>query len=76
MHDRRPFRTNSGRLAIGPDHARKGDSVWIFPGADVPFVLRGVDSGWWKIVGEAYVHGIMDGEMMARDPKVQGIRLV
>lgn len=76
MHDRRPFRTSSGRLAIGPDHARKGDSVWIFPGADVPFVLRDVGSGWWKVVGEAYVHGIMDGEMMARDLKEQVIRLV
>ncbi|KAK0609800.1 Heterokaryon incompatibility protein 6 [Lasiodiplodia hormozganensis] len=76
MHNRRPFQTSGGMLAIGPDHTRKGDSVWIFPGADVPFVLRDVGSGWWKIVGEAYVHGIMDGEMMARDLKEQVIRLV
>ncbi|EOD43764.1 putative ankyrin and het domain-containing protein [Neofusicoccum parvum UCRNP2] len=35
----------------------------LFDGADVPFVLREAGDGCWRVVGEAYVHGIMDGEL-------------
>ena len=45
---------------------RDGDCVCILLGGDTPFVLRPKGRGEWQLVAEAYVHGIMDGEAMAR----------
>jgi hypothetical protein len=41
-----------------------GDKICIFLGASVPFVLRERDDGGFTFVGEAYVHGLMDGEAL------------
>lgn len=50
-----PSATVSNRLAAIP-----GDSVVLLKGASMPFVVR--KSGeHWKLVGEAYIHGIMYG---------------
>jgi len=38
-------------------------SVFFF-GASVPFVLRERDDGGFMFLGEAYVHGLMDGEAL------------
>jgi hypothetical protein len=50
---------------------REGDVVFLIRGAEVPFVLRpmGKDNGRkrFQLVGEAYIHGFMDGEVMKRD---------
>jgi hypothetical protein len=44
------------------DHARAGDKIYVIFGAIVPFLLRKVAGGCFELVGEAYMHGIMDGE--------------
>jgi hypothetical protein len=44
------------------DRTLSGDVVAIFPGCTTPIVLRPVD-GCFQVVGEAYIHGMMDGEM-------------
>jgi hypothetical protein len=41
-----------------------GDKICMFFGASVPFVLRERDDGGFMFVGEAYVHGLMDGEAL------------
>jgi hypothetical protein len=50
---------------------REGDVVFLIRGAEVPFVLRplGKENGRkrFQLVGEAYIHGFMDGEIMKRD---------
>ncbi|TVY84305.1 Heterokaryon incompatibility protein 6 OR allele [Lachnellula suecica] len=51
-------------LGIGPQSLKKDDEVWIIAGADVPMVLRPRGEGEWSLVGECYVHGIMDGEIV------------
>jgi hypothetical protein len=63
------FITKSGNLGIGPPDIQPGDQVWIFHGGHVPFVMRkapecGISHGHVKLllVGDAYVHGVMDGE--------------
>ncbi|KAI9866773.1 MAG: hypothetical protein M1813_000715 [Trichoglossum hirsutum] len=61
------FVTSGGRLGKGPLSAKAGDSIWVIPGADVPFILREVTSGRYRLVGEAYVHGIMHGEAINAD---------
>ena len=45
---------------------RVGDRVCILLGGDTPFVLRPKGRDEWELVADAYVHGIMDGEAMAR----------
>lgn len=58
---RRMFRTGTGRLGLGPAACREGDRVALFRGGNMPLVLR-ADGGSWRLVGAAYVHGIMYGE--------------
>jgi hypothetical protein len=61
------FVTERGDLGMGPTVLEAGDEVWILPGADVPLILRrSASSGEeYRLVGEAYVHGIMQGEAVA-----------
>jgi len=61
---RRPFLTAKGRLGLGPKDMRNGDIVAVVFGAEVPLVLREEADGRYLLVGEAYVDGIMDGEVM------------
>jgi hypothetical protein len=53
--------TRTGYLALVPDRAKEGDAVCIFRGAKVPYVLRKKEEEGFELVGEAYVHGLMDG---------------
>ena len=46
---------------------RDGDHVCILLGGDTPFILRSREKeNEWQFIAEAYVHGIMDGQAMAR----------
>jgi hypothetical protein len=61
---RKLFRTNNDLLGLCPDTAEEGDSVWIICGAKVPYILRSVPgSGSFRLIGEAYLHGFMQGEI-------------
>jgi hypothetical protein len=40
-----------------------GDEVWVLGGAATPYVLRPIGGGRYRLVGDAYVHGIMHGEV-------------
>jgi hypothetical protein len=59
---RAPFVTNKGHPGLSSRHVRRGDLVALVHGAEVPFILRSQPNGKYKIVSEAYVDGIMDGE--------------
>lgn len=61
--------TTDGRLAWVPGLTQVGDDVCLFQGAPFPFVLRHVDNGYRRIVGDAYVHGISHGEAWPRNDK-------
>ncbi|KAJ4310661.1 hypothetical protein N0V94_008334 [Neodidymelliopsis sp. IMI 364377] len=73
------FVTKSGYMGIGPERTRAGDQVWVFHGGNVPFVMRKVgkeeegDGPLLKLVGDAYVHGIMDGEALDGEARVQKV---
>jgi len=61
--ERRVFVTENGYMGLGPSWMRQGDEVVAFYGFNAPYVIRPSDYGDC-LVGEAYVHGVMDGQLM------------
>ncbi|KAF2204554.1 hypothetical protein GQ43DRAFT_146464 [Delitschia confertaspora ATCC 74209] len=77
MPSRRLFRTSKGYLGLGPERAVVGDKVWMLQGGRVPFILRGRDGRIHELLGEAYLHGFMHGEMAeAMRARVGGVVIV
>lgn len=68
LHHRQMFRSNVGHLCIGPETVEPGDKLCILIGAEVPFILRNYGDRY-VLVGEAYVDGAMDGEVLAQGLK-------
>ena len=56
--------TGDGYMGVVPKRAAKGDGICVFLGGSVPFVVRRTDSGFYSLVGECYVHGLMDGKAL------------
>ncbi|KAF2034904.1 hypothetical protein EK21DRAFT_107535 [Setomelanomma holmii] len=77
---RRMFRTKGDLLGMGPLSVQEGDEVWIILGAKIPFVLRLVDGGKelkrYKLIGEAFILGYMDGEAVQEKRELTEIGLV
>ena len=66
---RRFLVTANGYIGLAPGEARKGDRVVIVYGCSTPLLIRKVDEAEdnWRLVGECYVYGLMDGEAIAMD---------
>ncbi|KAK5655192.1 hypothetical protein OQA88_6091 [Cercophora sp. LCS_1] len=66
-----PARRSQKLLGLGPEVAEVGDWIVVAEGGCVPLVVRKCenDESAWRLVGECYVHGIMDGEVA----KLEGI---
>jgi hypothetical protein len=81
--DRRPVMLRKGLVGLVPENARRGDAIVVFEGARFPYVLRekvlrdgelrledvAKDEELWELVGDAYVHGVMYGELFNGDGK-------
>lgn len=69
---RRPFTTKEGLIGVGPAELRINDCIYIIAGGQVPFVLRPSSSvsniNTFELVGDCYVHGVMDGEAVDENP--------
>lgn len=50
-------------MALAPQGAKAGDEVFVLFGGQVLYVLRPV-GGMYRFLGECYVHGLMDGEVL------------
>ena len=67
--------TEGGFLCLAPKETRVGDVVSVLMGGKVCYILRGENEDGregeevveWRLVGEAYVHGLMKGEAMGMD---------
>jgi hypothetical protein len=78
-NDRRFAVTRKGYLAIVPPLTKLGDIVCLVMGAEVPFIMRKLplhqsnedyrDQQCYNLIGECYVHGIMDGEVLKDGPR-------
>jgi hypothetical protein len=73
--NRRLFTSRRGYLGLGPAVILVGDIIAVILGLDTPLVLRRAGSDSYRIVGEAYVHGIMDGEAMKGSPSTQAFNI-
>ncbi|MCJ1316840.1 hypothetical protein MMC15_002161 [Xylographa vitiligo] len=49
------------RLGLCPQSCQQGDLVCILHGSNVPVLLR-AQGNFYEVVGQCYVHGIMEGE--------------
>ncbi|KAI0434619.1 hypothetical protein F5Y09DRAFT_236329 [Xylaria sp. FL1042] len=76
--ERRLCVTKNGYIGLVPPLTRVGDVVSIFHGGDAPYLVRsetnpavGKEIGVLRcrLVGECYMHGMMDGEMVRPEPE-------
>jgi hypothetical protein len=72
---RRTCTTQNRYFGTVPDEAEEEDLIVIFFGIRVPFVLRPVGDGTFKLIGHCYVHGIMGGELMVKGKYGRGIKV-
>lgn len=56
--------TICGSMGLFPKDCQMGDLIVIFPGARTPFVVRQGRLGSYTLVGDCYIHGMMEGEML------------
>jgi hypothetical protein len=60
------FVTEKGFIGLAPWNAKEGDVVSVLFGGNTPFLLRKTFSEeTYTLVGEAYVYGIMGGELFS-----------
>ena len=71
---RRIIMTSGKRVGLVPAESQPWDVVCLL-GLDVPFILRKIDVDTYIMIGEAYIHGAMDGEIPSHTQHVQDIRL-
>jgi hypothetical protein len=62
--DRRFCKTCKARLGLIPTLALPDDVICIFNGGNAPFILREDGDGYYRLIGETYINGFMDGEAM------------
>jgi hypothetical protein len=78
MINHRFFITKTGLLGMGPVDVVPGDEVFVLLGGNMPFILRKPTlpiyasqvGSFHTLVGDAYVHGIMDGEYVDESKKL------
>jgi hypothetical protein len=68
-------RTNKGYYVLGPKVMKPGDIICVLFGGKMPFCLR----PWgdrYLLVGECYVHGLMNGEAMKMIDRTELVKKV
>ncbi len=65
------FVAESGHFGLGCEGVKAGDEIWIIDGSIAPFLLmklEGSDDSDMnrQFIGEAYLEGVMDGQLAHR----------
>jgi hypothetical protein len=58
------FLTIDGKVGLGPDYIQEKDNVVVLLGCSTPMVLRPNHAGSYRVVGEAYLDGVVDVEAL------------
>jgi hypothetical protein len=66
LHERDLITTETGYLGLAPKAVRPGDVVAILFGCKCPVVLRPQGDDTYHVIGECYIHELMDGEVLSR----------
>lgn len=61
---RASFQTRNGHIGLGPQSIRAGDQACIILGCRALLLLRPNDAQTYKVVGECYIDGFMEGEVL------------
>lgn len=64
LEGRASFQTRNGHIGLGPQSIRAGDQACIILGCRVLLLLRPNDAQTYKVVGECYIDGFMEGEAL------------
>ncbi|KAH6694774.1 heterokaryon incompatibility protein-domain-containing protein [Leptodontidium sp. 2 PMI_412] len=67
MFHRRLLTTRKGYVGLAHAQSQIGDTICVLEGCTIPMILRPCDRGF-RLVGDAYVHGIMNGEYWQAQP--------
>ncbi|CAN9346683.1 unnamed protein product [Alternaria alternata] len=59
--------TETGYLGLAPAAVRQGDVVAILFGCRFPMVLRPYLDDMYQVIGECYIHELMDGEILSQE---------
>ncbi|GLA76942.1 hypothetical protein AtubIFM55763_008820 [Aspergillus tubingensis] len=62
---RRMMISSKGYIGLVPAKAQEGDHICVLYGCSVPVILR-KKGDHYVLIGESYVHGIMDGEALSQ----------
>ena len=54
--------TKEGYIGLAPSETKPGDQICILLGCQSAMILRPASSSRYQVVGESYVHGLMNGE--------------
>jgi hypothetical protein len=77
---RNGFFTETGLIGLGNPDIQVGDFIAIFQGGSMPYILRQVkvEEGniYYQFIGQVYIHGIMDGEILEKGLEFEWISLV
>ncbi|KAK1751515.1 HET-domain-containing protein [Echria macrotheca] len=61
--NRRMVKLQDGSVGLVDRAVQVGDEIFLLQGSNVPLVLQKRENGdTWRLVGDAYLHGFMDGE--------------
>lgn len=61
--NRRMVKLGNESVGLANCAVEVGDEVFLLQGSNVPLVLRRIEKGGaWRLIGDAYVHGFMNGE--------------
>lgn len=67
LFGRRMAWTVKGHLALVPARTEEHDDIFYLQGSEMPFVLRSLENRYWKLIGPAYIDGMMGGELYNKD---------
>lgn len=62
------FTTKQGYIGLIPEAGKRGDQVCVILGCQSPMLLRRMGSGNMVVIGECYIHGLMNGEALLGTP--------
>jgi len=63
---RKLFRAHQGFVGLVPWTAHPNDLCCVLVGAPVPFLVRRTGTLQYRLLGECYVNGVMEGEVVAK----------